>query len=96
MTYTVMAPRDGLGIADWVIPLLASIGGTVGGAVATRLLVGPSTPTQREVEAAIKAQTRADIERMYAGSQIQQQQVEELGPYLVPALGVLALVMLLR
>lgn len=93
MTRTVYTDADGLGIADWVIPLITSVGASVGGALATKLILSPK---KKDVEAQMKLQTQLDIQRMMAGQQIQQQQTAEVGSYLLPALGVVALVMLLR
>lgn len=96
MMYTVAAPRDGLGIADWIVPLLTSVGGAVGGAVATRLIIGPSSPSQKEIEKQLKLQAQLDTQRAIQQQAIQSQQVQEVGSYLVPAVAILGLVMLLR
>lgn len=96
MTRTVYTDADGLGLAPWIIPVLTSVGATVAGALTTRLLSGPSSPSQKDIEAQMKLQTQLDIQRMMAAQQVQQQQTSELGSYLLPALGVVALVMLLR
>lgn len=93
MTRTVYTDADGLGLAPWIIPIVASVGSSVAGALATKWLLSPK---QKDIEAQMKLQTQLDIQRMMAGQQIQQQQTADVGSYLVPALGVLALVMLLR
>lgn len=94
----VMGARkpEGLGLAPWIVPLLVSIGGTAGGAFATRLIAGPSSPSQKDLEEQIRLQHRLEIQRQMQAAAIQRQQTAQLGSYLMPALGVAALVMLLR
>lgn len=96
MTRTVYVDADGLGIADWIVPLITSVGGAVGGAIATRAILGRPSPSQKEVEKQIRLQQELEIQRMLEQQRIQSQQTQELGGYLLPAVGILALVMLMR
>jgi uncharacterized membrane-anchored protein YhcB (DUF1043 family) len=86
---------DGLGLA-WFIPIIVAIAGSVGGAVATRLISGPSSPSQRQIEEQMRLQQRLEIERMLEQEQVQQRQTEQIVSYAPLALGAVALVMLLR
>lgn len=95
MTKTVYTDADGLGIAPWIIPLVGSIGASVAGALATKYIVGGSGPSQKEVEKQMKLQQQEEIRRMVQ-AQAERARGEETGGYLLPALGVVALVMLLR
>lgn len=87
---------EGLGIAPWLIPLIIGIATSAGGAVATRLISGPSSPSQRQVEAQLRLQQQLEIQRMQEQQRIQQQQTAQLAQYALPALGLVAVVMLLR
>lgn len=91
---TVRQP-DGLGLPFFLIPLLVGIAGSVGSAVATRLISGPSSPSQRQVEEQMRLQHQLEIQRMLQQQQIQQQQTEQIASYAPLALGALALVMVL-
>lgn len=96
--YVITRPArepEGLGVA-WLIPLIISLVTATGGAVATRLISGPSSPSQKRVEAQLKLQQQLEIQRMHEQQKIQQQQTEQLGQYVLPALGLVALVMVLR
>jgi hypothetical protein len=86
---------DGLGIF-WLIPILVAAAASVGTAAATRLISGPSSPSQKQVEAQLKLQQQLEIERMVQQQQLQQQQVQQLAKYALPALGLVALVAVLR
>lgn len=84
---------DGLGgFADILANVILPVGGAIGGALATRLVMGPSTPSQKDLEAQMKLQTQLDIQR----SMVQQQQTMEFAQYLVPAAAILGLVLILR
>lgn len=87
--------RDsGLGFA-WM-PILTGlvlpVGATVSSALATRFISRPSSPSQEEIERQIKLQHQLEIERML----VQQRQTEQVASFALPAIGILALVMLLR
>lgn len=85
-------PVDGLGVLPvWVIPLITA-GGAATATIASALIMRPSSPKQEAIESQIKLQHELEIKRMLA----QQQQTEQLMPYVLPAVGVVALVMLLR
>jgi hypothetical protein len=87
---------DGLGIAPIVIGIIAAIATAAGSAVATRLISGPSSPSQRQIEEQMRLQQRLEIERMLEQEQVQQRQTEQIVSYAPLALGAVALVMLLR
>jgi len=80
----------------WLIPILVGAAATIGTTVATRLITGPSSPSQKQVEAQIKLQHQLEIQRMLEQQKIQAQQVDQLASYAPLALGALALVALLR
>lgn len=86
---------EGLGLF-WLIPIIAAAAGTIGSAVATRLISGPSSPSQKQIEEQLKLQQRLEIEKMVTQQQLQQQQVEQIKQLAIPALGIAAVVMLLR
>ena len=83
---------DGLGIVPWLIPLIIGIATAAGGAVATRLISGPSSPSQKQVEAQLKLQSQLEIQRMLEQQKIQERQVDQLAQYVPLALGALVLV----
>jgi hypothetical protein len=86
---------DGLGLL-WFIPIIAAIAGAVGSAAATRLISGPSSPSQRQIEEQMRLQQRLEIERMLEQERVQQRGTEQIVSYAPLALGAVALVMLLR
>lgn len=86
---------EGLGL-PWFIPVIAAIGASTGSALAHRLISGPSSPSQKDIEKQLKLEQQLEIERQMQAAAIQQQQTEQLGKLLMPALGLVALVMLLR
>ena len=92
--------RAGLGfVVPWdqlLSSVILPIGATAGGALATRLIAGSSSPSQKDIEAQLKLRAQLDIQRMQAQQHTQQQQTESLMRYALPAAGVFALVMLLR
>lgn len=95
--YVVRRAREpeGLGVA-WLIPLIVGIATSVGGAAATRLISGPSSPSQKQIEEQLKLQQQLEIQRMLEQERIQRQQVEQISKLAIPAIGAVALVMLLR
>lgn len=86
---------EGLGFA-WVIPIIAAVASAFAGPVAVRLISGPSSTSQKAVEAQLKLQQQLEVQRMYEQQKIQQQQTEQLAKYALPALGLVALVAVLR
>lgn len=92
---TLRRAPEGLGLpfeqilTDFILP----VGATVGGALATRLITGPSTPSQKDIEAQMKLQTQLEIQRMMAA----EQSTSDLAKSLLPVGAVvLGLVLLLR
>lgn len=79
----------------WLSYLVLPIGASVGGALATKYIVGGS-PSQKDIEKQMKLQQQLEIQRMVQQQAVQSQQTQEVGSYLLPALGVVALVMLLK
>lgn len=86
---------DGLGLA-WLVPLIVSIAGAFGSAAATRLISGPSSPSEKQIEAQLKLTQQLEIQKMVQQQQLQQQQIQQLAQYALPALGLVALVAILR
>lgn len=87
-----MRTGDGLGIAPAVLAIiLAGIGGA-STILATRLAAGASSPKQKDIERQIRLQHQLDLERRA----FEQKQTEQMGKFLLPAVGAFALVMLLR
>jgi hypothetical protein len=86
---------DGLGLPVFVIPLVAAVAGAFAGPAAARLFSGPSSTSQEAVEKQIKLQHELEIKRMLEQSRIQSQQVDQLAPLVLPALGLFALVAVL-
>lgn len=99
--YVVLRPArptrepDGLGLA-FIPMLILSLAGAIGSAAATRLISGPSSPSQKQIESQLKLQQQLEVERMIQEQQLQQQQVSQLAQYALPALGLVALVAVLR
>lgn len=96
--YVAARPRrepEGLGL-PWFIPIIAAVAGTVGSAAASRLISGPSSPSQKDIEEQIKLQHQLEIQRMFEQQRIQQQQVQQLSSVALPALALIGLVMILR
>jgi hypothetical protein len=87
---------DGLGIAPVIIGIIAAVASAAGSAVATRLISGPSSPSQRQIEEQMRLQQRLEIERMLEQERVQQRGTEQIVSYAPLALGAIALVMLLR
>jgi hypothetical protein len=86
---------DGLGVL-WFIPIIVAVAAAAGSAAATRLISGPSSPSQRQIEEQMRLQQRLEIERMLEQERIQRGQTEQIVSYAPLALGAVALVMLLR
>ena len=82
---------DGLGMA-WFIPLIAAAVSAFAGAGAQRLFSGPSSTSQKAVEARLKLQSQLEIQRMLEQQKIQTQQVDQFVQYVPLALGALVLV----
>ena len=67
--------RAGLGFIPFsqlLETIILPIGATAGGALATRLIAGSSSPSQKDIEAQLKLQAQLDIQRMQAQQQTQQ------------------------
>jgi hypothetical protein len=79
----------------WFIPIILAVATTAGSAVATRLITGPSTPSQKQIEAQLKLQHELEIQRMLEQQKIQERQVDQLAQYAPLALGALVLVAVL-
>lgn len=90
-----MREPEGLGVA-WFIPIIAAAVSAFGGVAAQRLIHGPSSTSQKAVEEQIKLQHQLEIQRMLEQQKIQAQQTDQLSRYALPALGLVALVALLR
>lgn len=88
--------HDGLGFGPLVAGIIAAIVSAAGSAAAQRLISGPSSPSQKQVEAQLKLQSQLEIRRMLEQSRIQQQQTDQIAKYALPLLGIAAVVMLLR
>lgn len=83
----------GLGFwTDFLTQFVLPVGATTAGALTTRFIARPSSPSQEDVERQIKLQHQLEIERML----VQQQQTGQVASFALPAIGILALVMLLR
>lgn len=89
---SVKRPPEGLGFAPWIVPLIVGIATSAGSALVTKAIAGPSGPGQKEREEELKRQQQAEIQRQH----IQQQQIAQVGSYLVPAAVIVGLVLLLR
>lgn len=87
-----VASSDGLGFPIWAIGLITSIGATVAGALATKLITKPGSAEQKQIEAQIKAQQQLEVQRLM----MEQQTAQQTMSLAVPVLGGLALIMLLR
>lgn len=84
--------RGGLGLPAWVVPAIVAGAGAGGTILAAKIAAGASTPKQEDIERQIRLQHQLELERAMVG----QQQFERTSSLLMPAIGVLALVMLLR
>jgi len=85
---------EGLGMA-WFIPIIAAAVSAFAAPAAVRLFSGPSSTSQKAVEAQIKLQHELEIKRMLEQQKIQTQQVGQLASYAPLALGALVLVAVL-
>ena len=76
----------------FVIPLIAILGGATATIVSAKIMAGASTPKQEEIEKQIRLQHQLELERRA----MEQQQTQQTASFLMPVVGVLALIMLLR
>lgn len=86
---------DGLGVF-WLIPILASMAASVGAAEVTKLISGPSSPKEKDIEAQMKLQAELQAKQAVQQQLAQQQQIQQIGQYALPALAIVALVSILR
>lgn len=82
---------DGLGIAP-IIPFIIAAAATIGGSVLAAKIAAGAGPNQQEIEAQIRLQQQLQIERQT----LEHEQTLQTASFLLPAVGALALVMLLR
>ncbi len=85
------ARGDGLGIAPIIIAAIAAAASIGGSALAAKIAAGAG-PDQEEFEAQIRLQQQLQIEQQA----LAHEQTLQTAGFLLPAVGVLALVMLLR
>lgn len=85
------ARGDGLGVLPIVFALIAA-GATIGGTVLAAKIMAGAGPDQKEIEAQLRLQQQLQIEQQTLAH---EQTIQTTG-FLLPAVGALALVMLLR
>lgn len=85
------AQGDGLGIAPLIVAGIMAAA-TIGGSVLAAKIGAGAGPDQQEIEAQIRLQQQLQIEQQT----LAHEQTLQTAGFLLPAVGVLALVMLLR
>lgn len=85
------AQGDGLGVV-WFVPLIIAAAASVGGTLLAAKISAGAGPSQKEIEAQIRLQQQLQIEQQT----LAHEQTIETAGFLLPAVGALALVMLLR
>ena len=85
------AQGDGLGIAPLILVAITAAASIGGSALAAKIASGAG-PDQKEIEAQIRLQQQLQIEQQT----LAHEQTIQTAGFLLPAVGALALVMLLR